>query len=93
VYLRANGDSEAGPAGSRDGYRAARRAPLPNALAGALVGRVGNGRPFGIGDQTSVTMPDDGRLYLSVNDDALGDNTGAFQVRIVPTESLAYQPR
>ena len=92
VYLRANGNTEAGPAGARDGVRT-RRAPMPDVLAGALIGRVGNGRPFGIGDQTSVTMPDSGRLYLAVNDDAVADNSGAFQVRVAPTESLAYQPR
>jgi hypothetical protein len=54
--------------------------PIPNALAGALIGRVGNGRPFGIGDQSSFPAPATGLLFLRVNDDSLGDNTGEFGV-------------
>ena len=50
--------------------------------AGALIGRVGNSQPFGIGDQASVPMPFDGVLYLAVNDDGLTDNAGAFTVMI-----------
>ncbi len=55
-------------------------APLPRALAGALIGRIDNGAPFGIGDQTSLTMPATGTLYLGINDDNVGDNSGQFQV-------------
>ena len=51
--------------------------------AGALIGRVGNGAPFGIGMQTQpLAMPGAGRLYLGVNDDKFGDNSGAFAVTI-----------
>ena len=46
--------------------------PLPTVNAGALIGRVGNSQPFGIGDQASVPMPFDGVLYLAVNDDGAG---------------------
>jgi len=53
---------------------------LPAALAGALIGRIDNGQPFGIGDQTSVRMPASGILYLGVNDDNVSDNSGQFQV-------------
>jgi hypothetical protein len=71
-------------AGSKRGRRAA-GAPLPDALAGALIGRVGNGTPFGIGNQGGpLPMPASGRLYLSVNDDELSDNSGAFTVRVTP---------
>ncbi|MDP2056035.1 MAG: hypothetical protein Q8L75_20565 [Acidobacteriota bacterium] len=61
--------------------RTAQMAPLPTVNAGALIGRIGNsGRPFGIGDQASVPMPDAGMLYLAVNDDERGDNAGEFIV-------------
>ena len=42
--------------------RMAPGAPLPTVNAGALIGRVGNSQPFGIGDQASVPMPFDGVL-------------------------------
>lgn len=61
--------------------RTAGLAPLPSVNAGALIGRVGgNGRPFGIGDQASVPMPEAGMLYLAVNDDERADNSGEFIV-------------
>lgn len=62
--------------------RTAAGAPLPNVAAGGLIGRIGNGAPFGIGDQASVPMPNAGLLYLAVNDDELSDNTGAFVVQL-----------
>jgi hypothetical protein len=51
--------------------------------AGALIGRVGQGRPFGIGDQRqSLGMPGAGPLWLGINDDNCGDNRGEFRVQI-----------
>jgi len=74
-------DNAADRARSAGTTRTARLAPLPDANAGALIGRVGtNGQPFGIGDQTSVPMPAAGMLYLAVNDDERGDNAGEFIV-------------
>ena len=50
---------------------------------GALIGRIGNGAPFAIGDQTiALPMPADGQLFLAVNDDEVGDNKGAFVVTL-----------
>jgi hypothetical protein len=80
VQLSTNSSDRARSAGSPS--RTAAGSPLPNAAAGALIGRVGNGRPFGIGDQASVPMPNDGLLYLAVNDDELSDNSGAFVVQL-----------
>jgi len=57
-------------------------APLPQAFSGALIGRIGNGRPFGIGAQTQIEMPESGQLFLGVNDSVLTDNDGAFRVEI-----------
>lgn len=56
--------------------------PLPQVLSGALIGRIGNGQPFGIGTQTQVEMPESGQLMLGVNDSVLTDNDGAFRVEI-----------
>jgi len=80
VQLSADTSDTATPSGSN---RYASRAPLPSVLAGALIGRIGNGRPFGIGTQTTpVPMPASGVLFLGVNDDVVNDNTGQFSVTV-----------
>jgi hypothetical protein len=57
--------------------------PLPTMSVGGLIAKVGNDRPFGVGTLTHpISMPDDGRLYLGINDDGFGDNSGAFYVTI-----------
>lgn len=87
VNLRTTGEVNvgagvmAGPAGATSA-KAPNRAPLPNAGMGALVGRVGNGQAFGIGDQSSFPAPATGRLYLMVNDDVVSDNSGEFTVEL-----------
>lgn len=81
VRLSADGQDIAPPAGSTSG-RLATGAPMPNALAGALIGRIGNGTPFGIGNQTTFVAPAAGQLFLGVNDRDLNDNTGEFRVEI-----------
>lgn len=82
VQLSGDADDKAGPAGSLRGRYAA-NAPAPTLLAGALIGRIGNGPPFAIGDQTQpLPMPGDGVLYLAVNDDNASDNQGAFVVSL-----------
>jgi len=79
VQLSDNRNDRARAAGTG---RLAPGSPLPSVNAGALIGRVGNSQPFGIGDQTSVPMPFDGVLDLAVNDDERADNVGAFIVSI-----------
>lgn len=79
VQLSTNPSDRAHSAGTP---RTAPNAPMPNVYAGGLIGRIGNNAPFAIGDQTTLTMPDDGLLYLAVNDDERGDNSGAFVVTI-----------
>jgi hypothetical protein len=81
VQLSGDPNDKANPDGSRGGRYAA-RAQLPRTLAGALIGRIGNGQPFGLGNQPSITAPASGVLYLGVNDDGFEDNQGAFQVTI-----------
>jgi hypothetical protein len=79
VQLSDNSNDRARAAGTP---RMAPGSPLPSVNAGALIGRVGNSQPFGIGDQSSVPMPFDGILFLAVNDDQLSDNSGEFLVAI-----------
>jgi len=57
--------------------------PVPSMTVGALIGRVGRSAPFAIGgSRRAIQMPANGRLFLGVNDDALTDNSGAFNVVI-----------
>ncbi len=79
VQLSDNGNDRARAAGSP---RMAPGSLMPSVNAGALIGRVGNSQPFGIGNQSSVPMPFDGILFLAVNDDQPSDNSGEFVVAI-----------
>jgi hypothetical protein len=83
VVLSGDPEDKAGTAGSLRG-RFAPGAPLPQALAGALIGRVGNAAPFAIGNMTGPLSPpgQGGELMLGVNDDELSDNQGAFMVTV-----------
>ena len=61
---------------------------MPNAGVGALIGYVAQPgapttQPFLVGSQLVYTAQVDGRLYLLVNDDNFGDNSGSFSVRIL----------
>jgi hypothetical protein len=69
------------PAGSTQGRRTA-GAPLPSALAGALIGKIGNSAPFQVLDGMTITMPANGELFLGINDDHVNDNGGEFQVQV-----------
>jgi hypothetical protein len=84
VQLSADSGDVANPSGSTKA-RYAQNAPLPTTLAGALIGRIGNGKPFGIGSNATFSAPDTGQLFLGVNDDGMGDNQGAFQVTVQRT--------
>src|SRR5439155_632294 len=81
IHFSGNAADHAGVAGSPD-HKFVGGAPLPQALAGALIGRIDNGLPFGIGDQMTITAPASGLLYLGTNDDIVSDNSGQFQVVI-----------
>jgi hypothetical protein len=81
VRIGGDGNPTAGSAGVSSGTRAP-DAPVANASAGALIGRVGNGTAFVIGNQSRMQMPAAGLLFLGVNDGHLQDNDGAFQVQV-----------
>lgn len=85
IQLSGDADDKASANGSLKGRNAA-NAPMPGVLAGALIGRIGNGAPFAIGNQNvPLPMTGEGSLWLGINDDALGDNTGSLVVRIAVT--------
>jgi hypothetical protein len=81
IQLSSDPNDRAQAAGALS-QRRATNAALPNAFAGALIGRIGNGQPFAIGNQTSVPMPANGQLFLGINDDEVSDNSGNFSVVI-----------
>jgi hypothetical protein len=82
VRLSFNGDDVATAAGAKS-YRFADKAPIRTIPIGALIGRIGNGQPFSIGNpEGPYPMPASGRLYLGINDDHLADNSGNYVVHI-----------
>lgn len=82
IRLSTNGEDIGRPAGALSA-RHADKATIPSIPVGALIGRVGNGQPFSIGDTTNAfDMPDNGRLFLGVNDDHVQDNSGNYVVKI-----------
>ena len=75
--------TDAGDVADANGSKKARYSTNPQlkqVLAGALIGRIGNGAPFGIGNATTIVAPASGVLFLGVNDDEFADNKGNFQV-------------
>ena len=58
--------------------------PVSGARHTCLIGRIGaNGKLFAIGASKQVTVREEtGRLWLSVNDENVNDNSGAFRVTV-----------
>lgn len=80
ISFRRGAGNVAGPAGKTAVRN--RRYPVVMLPAGGLIGRIGDGEPFAIGDAATVVMPATGRLFLGINDDDLRDNSGSFRVRL-----------
>lgn len=81
IQMSDNASDIATPAGANSG-RMAPDAPILGQVAGALIAKISDYSPIFIGNRTSITAPVTGRLYLSVNDDHLGDNSGEFTVTV-----------
>jgi hypothetical protein len=88
IYFSAEGqvrwgsDRRDGPGGEDNSPRNANR-PIPARPAAALIGRVGDDAPFFIGDdEGAVRVRGSGTLFLGINDDTFGDNSGAFRVTV-----------
>ncbi len=89
--------SDTGPAGTflYEDTLGHQEFPLPAAGRGpapcyCLIGRIGNGRPFFVGEGMSIVAEATGRLYLGVNDYDFSDNSGEFYVEV--TQPNAVQP-
>ena len=81
IHIGGDGNPAANPGGVSNNAIAP-GAPVARAVAGALIGRVGNSAAFVIGSQGRVQMPAGGQLFLGVNDGNLQDNDGSFQVQV-----------
>lgn len=89
VYFRATGRVRWGP-GRQDGPEGENRSPrndarpMPSRPGAALIGRIGDSADyFFIGsDDGPIRMRQGGRLFLGINDDFLGDNSGSFRVTV-----------
>ncbi len=84
INFGGNQEQNAGP----DGNGSVRNPsfPVPVMPAGGLIGKVGGSAAFPIGSNAQpITMPADGRLMLGVNDNEIGDNSGAFSVVVTKT--------
>jgi hypothetical protein len=79
IQMSPDPNDSASPAGSR---RSAPGALVRQVSAGTLIARIGNGTPFVVGAQTRMRAPASGQLFLGVNDDYLGDNSGEFRVMV-----------
>jgi hypothetical protein len=55
--------------------------PIPSAPCWSLIARIGNGQPFYVGT-SDLVMTGPGELYLGVNGDDMGGNSGAWTVNI-----------
>jgi len=76
--------ASSGPDGAPAATVASSRYPVPNAPVGALIGRIGNGRPFVIGAPPDpISMTANGQLFLGINDDNFSDNGGNYSVTII----------
>ena len=55
----------------------------PGLVPWSLVGKIGpSGAPFQVGEQTTVTAQVAGRVFLTVNDNNFGDNSGSWNVSV-----------
>lgn len=79
-----------GPAGGKRTWRDMVRAlPVNDQGRGALIGLVGQAgtaTPFFVGEEAEFQVSKSGRLFLGINDDNHGNNSGSFRVhvKIVP---------
>ena len=81
IQMSDNAQDVANPAGALS-HRMAPDAPISGVYAGALIGKIGIYSPIAIGNQSQITAPVSGVLYLGVNDDHLPDNRGEFVVNV-----------
>jgi len=59
--------------------------PVPGVCHASLIGRIGNGAPFYIGNGTTLSAEVTGDIFLRINDSQLGDNSGSIKVQVTAT--------
>ena len=62
---------------------------LPDANTVALIGSLDRVGPFVVGTGTKVTCDRDGELYLGINDQGVGNNSGQFMAAVTVTPAAA----
>jgi len=62
--------------------------PAPHAACWSLIGRIGNGPAFAVGDTAKFTASAAGRLYLGVNDYVFVVHSGSWTAKIEKGASL-----
>ncbi len=75
-------DGNALDGSGRDTCSAGAGFAAPGLRCWSLVGRVGSGSPFTVWNGTSFTARTGGTLWLGVNDDYFGDNSGAWSAGV-----------
>lgn len=83
VQMSSDPNDIADPWGARSG-RKANNSPVNTMPAGGLIAMISGSTPTFVGNRTGMAIraPASGRLYLSVNDDHLLDNSGEFRVSV-----------
>ena len=76
-----NEDSNSGPEGQKY-ICGAIECPVQGVGYGALVGRLGDLKPFFVGKSLRFTASQDGQLYFTVNDWECEDNSGVIELKI-----------
>ena len=87
AIAHAVGGTLVSPAGDTDtNVRTANLPGLNEVNHGALIGRIGDaGTPFFVGSTYRITIQNDGRLFLGINDIGLDNNSGEYVAEVSVT--------
>lgn len=65
---------------------------MMNVSHAGLIGRIGDGVPFFVGNDLTIMSTETGYLYLGINDSVRDDNSGSITVRVQVTPSAPPPP-
>src|SRR5438270_10888177 len=66
--------------------------PAPGLNCWSLIGRIGSGTPFEVGNRRALRVARDGELFLGVNDNSLTDNSGTWSAAIAVAAATTSPP-
>ncbi len=66
--------------------------PAPGLNCWSLIGRIGSGKPFEVGNRRTMRVARDGELFLGVNDNYLDDNSGTWSASITASAATTSPP-